>query len=123
MKNRVSQLIEALRAWAPLISTGCQVPAAAQPILEAAEALANSQDAINDLRGDSAFWKSKAEKAEAENQRLKEQLATLAFDASCAIANWSKYNADKGDEVIYQAEKMAQVCQSIVVFRNELTEL
>jgi hypothetical protein len=45
---------------------------------------------------------------------LEESVANLAVDALLAVSNWSKYNEDQADEVIYQAEKMASVCKQLI---------
>lgn len=45
------QLIAALEAWAPMVSSGYEVPAAGQVMLEAARRLTLAEELIFDLAG------------------------------------------------------------------------
>lgn len=42
------------------------------------------------------------------------QLAAV-IDAKLALANWQKYNENKGDELVYQAEKLASALNAFCV--------
>lgn len=45
---------------------------------------------------------------------MSHSLRAALIEAELALANWQKYNANKGDEVVYQAEKMASSISAIL---------
>jgi hypothetical protein len=48
---KTEDLIAALESWAPLVSSGYEVPAAGQVMLEAARRLALAEELIDDMAG------------------------------------------------------------------------
>ena len=57
-----------------------------------------------------------------ESEARPQSLFKASFDAKLAIANWQKYNRDPSDEIVYQAEKLAQSCQSLVKTADDLID-
>ena len=56
---------------------------------------------------------TEAETKAAEDAKRIGELRGLVLEARLARLNWQKYNAEQGDEIVYQAEKMASAIDQI----------
>lgn len=52
MSDEIKALVEQLEAWAPLVSSGYEVPAAGQAMMNASRTLTAQADEIERLRGE-----------------------------------------------------------------------